>query len=518
MHRSLGTPLTVITLVTLTACTSHFEGRKLGEDGHLAANADGIPYLLPRPEFMLTKSQSESGPIYTLAIGHVPDPSQRYTLRTNPALFANVESGVTVGATGQLADVNATFTENVTPTITALGSFAASVLSALAVLADVSTVDATIKAKLDVCEDAKTREDLESFLTFLVRDARPDATGKLNADDLLSARIHVRSAAERHCLTQIRRELQDERAEVLKAQAQAFQNGLRDFDPKKKGDEQFVALLMSLDQQYRTQERGNPNPIRELRAAVEAAGLIQNFGPLVRLGITAVEDITRDDLQQWQRLLSVHPASHDGATGLERAVQLLGEALGLPPGRWRARHLIYLEDCLDEGALALVQNVTPTCPEYGREPATPATLESMRRRIAVAAGQEQNYSRLVKLEAYLDQLPPNSASGESSAFEEYARARGEAELLRTRIAAAVTSTIDRAKSANPASKPQAVPLIDMPRIEASHRCDYSKTLAGQRDPVIAVVMQLVGPDGVPPPIKPPAACIDDPNQNDGSAP
>jgi hypothetical protein len=111
----------------LTSCHSAYEGKKLNEEGELDG-AEGIPYVLRRPEYKLVRDTTSKPPRYKVEVGYVPDPKQRYTLRLSPAITAAVTFDMALGADGQLTSASNELTDQIVPTTKAVLSFAATLV------------------------------------------------------------------------------------------------------------------------------------------------------------------------------------------------------------------------------------------------------------------------------------------------------------------------------------------------------------------------------------------------------
>ncbi len=95
-----------------------------------------MPYSLVRAEYTVTRSpppEGEKRPSYTLGVTYEPDPKQTYSVRLDPALFSDPAFVLKLSASGTVVGTNAQATEQITPTITALGTLIASIASVVRV-------------------------------------------------------------------------------------------------------------------------------------------------------------------------------------------------------------------------------------------------------------------------------------------------------------------------------------------------------------------------------------------------
>ena len=97
----------------------------------IEADASSDRPTIPRRRRSRTPPATGSqDPPYALTVAYVPDPSQRYSLKIDPGVLKAPDFTMKFGSGGVLSGTTATVTEQVTPFITAIGSFAASVIGA----------------------------------------------------------------------------------------------------------------------------------------------------------------------------------------------------------------------------------------------------------------------------------------------------------------------------------------------------------------------------------------------------
>jgi hypothetical protein len=115
----------------LAGCQSTLKGVKLDEAGTVSSDSGrrGIPYALTRPKFTVVKDDKDK---YSVTVGYVPDASQRYSLRLDPAIFADTTFKMTWGEHGDFTGLTAKATDQVLPTAVALINLAADVATGLA--------------------------------------------------------------------------------------------------------------------------------------------------------------------------------------------------------------------------------------------------------------------------------------------------------------------------------------------------------------------------------------------------
>src|ERR1700687_1794025 len=121
-------------LLAIGGCSS-YTGVKLDDKPTTTIKPNGVPYSLSRAEYTLTRTPPAEGqkkPTYILGVTYEPDPKQQFTLRINPGFFADPTFSVKLAAGGVMQGTSASVSEQLTSTITALGSFGANLVGALA--------------------------------------------------------------------------------------------------------------------------------------------------------------------------------------------------------------------------------------------------------------------------------------------------------------------------------------------------------------------------------------------------
>ena len=223
-------PLTIF--LGLAACSS-FEARKL-EDRESIQAGDGIPYFLTKAEPRLTRTVTDSKVAYDLSIAHVPDPSARYTLRSAPNLFADVDFTVEFEEEGTLSSVNLVTTERITPTITAIGTLAAALLPFVAIEEEFgefanSTID-RLRAEKEICSD-ETVSKITDQVTKLFSYARnwADMDTSVDAVNAFQILFYVETEPHKQCLGLIAEDLSKEAREKRK-EIETKEKELEDLD------------------------------------------------------------------------------------------------------------------------------------------------------------------------------------------------------------------------------------------------------------------------------------------------
>lgn len=118
-----------LTLFALLSACSTYRGVKYGPatTSSPAVAPDGIPYPLVKPQFLLTISGAAAGtggkPTASVSYTQVPDTDQNYAIRLEPGPFSTPSFKINFNQGGTIQSTTASTAEQVTPAISAIGSF-----------------------------------------------------------------------------------------------------------------------------------------------------------------------------------------------------------------------------------------------------------------------------------------------------------------------------------------------------------------------------------------------------------
>lgn len=427
---------------------STYGGEKLG-----TGPATGIPYALPRPEFALTRTppaEGQSAPSYTLAVSYQPDPTQIYTIRINPAIFTDPEFTVKLGAGGTMTGTKAGFTEQITPTIAAIGSFTANLVGALG--KGVFDADSVRKQIEDVIKRSAEKTGAKCAADSTVSryasrkpEKKPgeDKAKELKVAEELSARLkefkddatfadrfHYVNGDELSCLK--------DALDLLNATPKATrEKSVESFrDARAKHVKDFPDDRLFAERLDRAVATDDSSAFTAMRAEVNAdkastAEATKNRGAARDKVFAAAVEAAR-------------------STVALNAAQSLAAIVNLDPAAWRARHVLYLERAIDASTLAAIQQPARAA-EFGKD------IDILRVERAAAIGVPELYARVKVLEDFLARIPErvDDRGGKGSRTAEFATARAELDEALKQIDARRSRVLADAK---PPTPPAVTPL------------------------------------------------------------
>ena len=103
-------------------------------------NEFGIIYQMIKPQFTISTieaTDTTTPPKYTLNVEFVPDANRRFAVSSHPGTFSDSDLTVNLNSNGAMTGLTHTSREQITPTIKAVGDFAASIIGAAATYAGV---------------------------------------------------------------------------------------------------------------------------------------------------------------------------------------------------------------------------------------------------------------------------------------------------------------------------------------------------------------------------------------------
>jgi hypothetical protein len=494
MIRVLRTGLLMACLAATTACT-HLTGERLSDGVAPAVRPKAIPFPLMRPRYTLAlvpPADDTSVARYTINVTYEPDPTQWYSLKLNPAFLSDPGFKLFFNTNGSLKTVNATTTEQITPTIKAVGSFAASIIGAAAtgafktadprdsIVLDIqnaggpctATWDYTIPAGLypsanDAAHPNRTLDAKSTVGEALT--ARMRGYGD-KGEDTFETKIHYATPGELACF----------------AAAQKVSKGLTD-TALAKAQADYDALKKSYLQ--------IPGSDAVFLAKVDAA--IEAIDPdLLDVQKAAVKTLPAA-IRKPADALQVAAAAVIAAKSEQTGGAILKTVVEMPGPAWRARHVVFLEDELDRISLIEAHALRLS-------PADIAALQAYRRTLYAARALTVNAVELERraapLRAFLATAPTKpEAHGPAPAAKDYAVIRLELDELDKRIQTkrdAVVAAGDPPKPKKPSALTDApLAIITLADIDTSHQAGWD----GASQPAYALL--LTDPSSPPPPAK-----------------
>jgi hypothetical protein len=441
LQRRQTVTLGMVALVLLLGACSTYRGEKLGIHNGNTVAPTGIPYTLVRPEYTLSRTSPVEGaklPTYTLSVTYEADPEHYYTLKIDPGVFADPDFTMKLGTNGTLQSTKATFTEQITPTITALGSFATNLIGALATGAlDKDSVRRAIIVELtgNACEalsDVPRLPAAPPMPAPSVASAMRDRIEAFKDDDAFADLFHYVTERERSCLETARSNLRTTILTSHKAAIDRWEAARRQYLSTHPTDTLFVERL---SRAVATDDSRAFDALRsEIKAAIDEAG---QPTPIAR---------ERDSL------LSLAVPAAKGQAGTE-AQDKLDFFISMDTQTWRGRHVLFLEREIDHATLFALRR--PQLSQKEKQDIAKYSQE-LRRQHAATIGVTGLYDRSVELAAFIAKIPDKSVQGgRAPAVAEYATARAELDEVLKQIEAQRSRVLTDAK---PAPPPPAPPL------------------------------------------------------------
>lgn len=429
--------LPVLAVLALLCGCSTYSGEKLGLKEAKQVEPHGIPYTLVRAEYSLTRTPPTEGqkqPSYVIGVSYEPDPGQKYTLKINPGIFADPNFLMKLGAGGTLQGTTMTFTEQVTPAITALGSFAKDMVGALATGAlDKDSVRKQIKTNLEVPE-CKVVSDVPRLSVPVPITAAPDPVptveeaiaARLEAfkdDEEFASLFHYVTERERMCLVAAKKKLDIFVTSTYKVDIDAWEKARDAYEAVNPTETVFIGRLNHAVKSTDTK-------------AMDAIN---------------AEIITENDVALKSKRSALFVLASPAAEGLSgtEAQEKLDFFINMDSPTWRGRNLLYLERELDRVALLVLRR-----PEVvGRSEVT-EYFQLLRRQRAETIGVSRLYERSLVLSDFIEQMQYKSVpGGKAPATAEYATARAELDAVLAQIDAQRTRVLSDAKPAPPPPAP-----------------------------------------------------------------
>jgi len=126
--------LGLLNALVLAGCGNLVARKYEVSSGKSGDRLEGVPFMLNKLYMKVQRIPGIDGlpDSYVLTPAYLPDPTQRYVLKVDPGWFAGVDWSLTFDDNGGITEASATVTDNLAPTIVAigkLGSLAASLKS-----------------------------------------------------------------------------------------------------------------------------------------------------------------------------------------------------------------------------------------------------------------------------------------------------------------------------------------------------------------------------------------------------
>ena len=453
--------------------------------------------MLPRPVFKLKvtpDATDTSQANYQLTVEYVPDPEQTYSLRLSPTALTETSFAFQYSESlpGVLSSIGGGVKEQVTPTITAIGDFAASVIpfdttSASAVSASVpaniqpapivvASTRAMVPSSSAEAPPAPAEAPGKPVLLELVEKIQEHCdTVQQVADDIryfvpgsldpsaanpalwraaeLSMRTlyHYKTAGQRDCLETIARTYIEREKKDIEREKRELLRTLIDDD---KGTLQCPSRPVSTD-------RNNPDwvvdscscsrgAIQEALQANDIKGLTAMLQQVKRAIDAADRETEQEEicLARWTSLRKAIEIVRRPSDGRIQIVKFLEFIALMPEDIWRARRILFLRNMRGLCIAESIQGGWSRCEEQFRSDNVTDLINGVDCKIAVTAGEQSRYERMLQLSRFLSTVPNRDVQGgKAPAAAEYAAIRGEFDALSTSYNAAVDAVVVRNRDA-----------------------------------------------------------------------
>lgn len=470
-HGQSSQAVCAIVVACLLAGCSTYQVQKITSSDKTKVSPSGVPFTLVRPEYALSRvppGEGEKKATYSMAVSYETDPTQTYTLRISPGAFANSDFIVKLNTTGALQSTTTTLTEQITPAITALGSFSKDLIGAMAAGAfDADSIRTAVKDAMK--KQADCQGPSESPIAPI-----PDVTGKVLAvptvaeaiasrmttfkdDAEFSSLFHYVTEREKTCLQAAATALSALRDSQYKADTEAWSAKRKAYVPSQPGDGEFIAKV---DKAVASDDTKLFASLKEANKALAADAATKQLA------------IDRDVI-----LIAAQLASKAGK-GSE-AVTQLEFITNMDRPTWLARHLLYLERELSAVDLARLRR-----PALADDTPLSRYVESTRVQRARTLGAQALYERSLLLSKFLESIPQKTERGGSApATAEYIAVRTELDTVLAQIDARRTRVLSDAKPPPPppipALKGVSVVRVGEQTIIDSTKAGWSTSEAGK---------------------------------------
>lgn len=475
--RRFSHALPILALLALLGGCSTYSGEKLGVKDQKLVEPHGIPYTLARAEYSLTRTPPVEGqkqPTYVIGVSYEPDPNQKYSLKLSPGKFADPNFLIKLGAGGTMLATTVTFTDQVTPAITALGSFAKDLTGVLGLhVFDKDSIRKQVKSALGG-EDCSAASDLPLLSLPSANGSKPDTAPKIAAamseridsfkdDDEFANLFHYITQKERGCLVAARNGLDTRVTNDHKPKINAWETARDEYLKKYPNDAAYVARLTravtSMDTKAMDEIKAGNAAEKDNELATRRSALFTVAGPAVQ------------------------------GRGATDALAKLEYFINMDSPTWRARNLLYLERELDRMTLLVLRR-----PDLSGDAEVAKYFLVLRRQRAETIGAAALYQRSVVLSKFVEAMQYKSVpGGKAPATAEYATARAELDAVTAQIDAQRTRVLADAK---PAPAPQAPALkavtlrkVTEKEIEASKAPNWSDGEGAKAPEYVLVLME-----------------------------
>lgn len=459
-----ATAMVMVCVVLIFGCST-YKGQKyetIVDKKTVHFEPTGIPYTLARPEYTLTRTPPAEGqkdPTYTLGVTYEPDPSHKYTLKIDPWIFADPTFTVKLATGGTMQATTVTFAEQVTPTITALGSFTASLIGIMAPgLLDKTSLRNTFTKLFVNSEECKVSPSdvpvlcIENLKGPTCLRATPVGSAKnqcpnaiegntvgcaikiridtFKSDDEFVELFHYVTEEERLCLNGAKDYYDSKMAAEEEKKGQAWEKSCDSYLNSNPDDKIFTEKLK------RAVETNDSEAIKVLGNEIES--------DKDSSGTLTTRAKARDVLFGNAEPAAEAKLKRDAQKKLEFFLEM-----DIPT--WSGRHLLYLEREIEKTEIFAQRHPQLTASQKEQ---IGKFISYLRRQRAATIGAIELYDRSIVLSKFLESIKEKTVDrGHAPATSEFVTARSELDAALAQIEARRARVLANAKPAPPPQAP-----------------------------------------------------------------
>jgi len=472
---ALRTAVLLVCLTLVQGCTTTLkvcpaDSGTCPTSGNGKSKNIGVPYHLTRPDFLLSvEPPSDKSPLttYQLNQANIPDRQREYWINIDPAWLTKTNFKLTFGTKGELASTTFGATEQVTPTLKALGEFTVAAIGAAAGVArkimgrplldggQVQTEEASSPAEqlkdrlnslIGINKQPKCNDNSQ-VPTSTERQARNNMMDRMTKVIQLESKkdfatLFAYRDAEEKCwlqttVTKLRDDINEKKeGNALKGYKNALKRAYTDYEGEKEGEDRAANVERSIETEFETgtdeslkkhldrKEESLKESLKQLKEAIQKdphPNNIDNKKKRLESLLGAFEALSEEAKRVFAEIV---PLREQRALG-ERIVKLDVRA-------WRDRHAAYLETQMDNIERSLLE-VGPNDPNRN---AKEFNIKELQKERAFTIGAGKEYARAQQLEEFLKtvQWKTTAHGGKEPAMGDYEIARKELDILLTLMA------------------------------------------------------------------------------------
>ncbi len=464
----------LVSIILIGGCST-YKGHKLPPDGGLMGEATGIPFQMVRPEYTLKitpKADDETTPFHTLEVAYIPDPTQRFTLTLDPAFLTDGTFNLNLGPNSNLADGSVVLSEQITPFVTSLGTFASSLVGVLPLVADQGTPFSIIRDQVAVeCQSSIGKNIVERMKMLKVYGSRLGEDG----EEFFVRHFHYLDNSELECLEKVRDKLKQNHEDIELTFIQQWEESKKTFLDQY-SDEDAKRLVKSLQKDV---DQRDKEKLKKLEEEYEQR-------------VQADPTLETDERFKAEQKLHMAARQIGGIARTSKESEIVQSFIDMSDAVWRARHVLHLERGIERAEADYLRH-----PEGADERRRlEDKIVKLRLEWAYTIGKAADYDRLLDLNQFIAKIRQKTVQGGKTwATAEYTQAREERDILLKEI----TDSRGTIVAINTPSTPSAVTvktqdIVNLTRatpafIKESTTTGWANTPAGIDAPEYVIVLE-----------------------------